>query len=481
MIISSARQRLWQVFLQAGNKLVRYVYRFLTEDSYIATLIVAGLTFLLILSYSVPRVEYPFYHDSFYYWQLANAFEGSNFSFVNYSNELRGYLFPFLLFILKKQADLINIDAKLLFHVYSALFFSALTIYIIPWFFSSIFHKKALLWRRLLIALLLFIFWRGHFLYPLSDFPALALLLIGFTLISISTKKEKVPLWTIGIGLFLGAALNIRPVYQISILVIVPLFLIHSYKTGLARAASWVSLVLLGFGIIVLPQFLVNRAHFNANSPWVLARVAEDENLYVKQLFWGLGTQKIETHIGDHEAPVLVAYNDPFKFNLQKTNLLREKTFNRYIEIMRRFPVEMAVSYFRHLFNGLDIFFPTPYVKNVFASHTLLSFFNYLVWFLVILHLLKTDLSQLDSISALGVVGLLAPVVLAIPTAVEVRFFLPASILAYGVVAFGIEYPALVKTSLKNKWEVFRFVVICMFWIILCFTLSKATIENIVL
>ena len=466
--------------LGGGSKLVHLLYRLCMSESKVPTLVLAGMTFILVLLHFAQRANYPFYHDSLYYWGFANEFGSEKFSLLNYSNELRGYLFPFLLFILKKQADLFGLDAKLLFYVYSALFFTILSVFIIPWSFRTIFQRRTFLWGRLLITLLLFFFWRGHFLYPLSDFPAFASLLIGVTLLLSSLMDRTVPLWALCIGLFIGVAVNIRPVYQVSLVIITPLVLLHLHKIKAVRGITWISLVLLGFILILLPQMQINRTHFKVNSPWVLARVAGDENLYTKQLFWGLGTQKVETNIGNNYPLNVVVYRDQFILTLQKTNLLREKTFSRYVKIIKRFPLETAVSYFRHLFNGLDIFFPTPYVKNVYANHTLLSLVNYLIWFLVILHLLKIDLTKRDYLSVLGVISLLSPVVLAIPTAIEVRFFLPVYMLAYGTVAFGIDYEAIAKNLLDNRWKILRFFVIGILWIILCFSLSMTTIENLV-
>jgi hypothetical protein len=212
----------------------------------------------------------------------------------------------------------------------------------------------------------------------------------------------------------------------------------------------------------------------------VLARFTGDENLYEKQLFWGLKTQKYEVNIGDNYHSIIAVYDDPIAIKLQKTNLLREKTFARYFKIVKRFPLDISLSYFRHMFNGLDIFFSTPYVKNIFASHMFFSVVNYTVWFLVAFHFFRMDLSKLDFIKTLGFAIFLAPVILAIPIVVEVRFFLPAYLMAYGVVAFDIDYVEALKSLFNTPWNLLRLLIIYAFWLLFCFTMSAATIENLV-
>lgn len=459
---------------------VVFLRRINESQAKIYTLLLAGLIFILMLVYTIQHSHFPFLHDSLYYWQFADSFSNNGFSFTNFSNGLRGYFFPFLLFLIKAQAQLLGMDAKLLFYGYSALFFSVLSFYIIPWAFGAIFRWRTFLFGRLLIAFLIFFFWRGHFLYPLSDFPAFAFILIGVALLTQSLRSQDVSYLSIFIGFFIGAALNIRPVYLVSIFVILPFLLIHVYKLGLSKGAKWLSLILLGFSLILLPQFKINQTHFKVNSPWVLARVVDDENLYEKQLFWGLKTQKYEANMGDNYPSIVVIYNDPIAPKLQKAGLLRNKTFDGYIKIMQRYPLDMAVSLFRHMFNGLDIFFSTPYVRNIFADHTFFSAINYSVWFLVAIYFFQMDMSKLDHVKIVAVTGLLAPVVLAIPTAVEVRFFLPAYLLAYGVVAFDFDFVGSIKSLFRTPWNLLRLLVVSAFWIFLCFTLSNATIENLV-
>jgi hypothetical protein len=480
MRVSSTSQYWIALIKDNLKKLIRQFWQLHLSKPGILELAMAGGVFILILIYALQRAEQPFIHDSFNYWNLADSFlKGGEFSIANYNNGLRGYFFPFVLFLLKSLGAVLEVDAKQLFYISSAFYFSMFTIYVLPWTFHSIFRWRIHLWGRATIAILLFIFWRGHFLYPLTDFPAITALLVGIVFLSHSLRHQTNPIWAFIIGFFISAAVNIRPAYQLSLIVLVPFFLVHLYKLKIVKAIQWTFLFLLGCSFVLLPQYRINQTHFQVNSPWVLARFGDDENLFVKQLFWGLRIQKYETNIGENYSSVAVAYQDPL-FDKLPRRLLNEKTISGYFKIIERFPQDVAISYFRHFFNGMDIFFPTPYVKNLFANHTLLSTMNYLVWFLAAYSLIRTDFAHIDRVQLAGILAFLAPVILVIPTALEVRFFLPFHILAYGIIAFGIDYTALAASVLSDKWKVLRTALVFILWTMVCFTLSAATVENLV-
>lgn len=467
-------------FTDTVRKLIRQLQQLQSSKPGIFELVLAGGVFIFVLFYALQHAEQPFVYDSFYYWDLADSFlQDGEFSFTNYSNVLRGYFFPFILFLIKLPESTLGIGAKHLFCIFSALYFSIFTIYVLPVAFHTIFRWQIHLGGRAIIAILLFYFWRGHFLYPLTDFPAFTALLISIVFLSHSIKYQTTPFWAFFIGFFISAAVNIRPAYQLSLIVLIPFVLVHLYKLKIVKAIQWTFLFLLGCSFVLLPQWRINQTHFHVNSPWVLTRFGDDENLFLKQLFWGLSTQKYETNIGENYSSAAVIYQDPLSDKLP-IRLLKDKTISGYIKIIKRYPQDVAISYFRHFFNGIDIFFPTPYVKNLFANHTLLSTMNYLVWFLAAYSLIRTDFAHIDRVQLAGILAFLAPVILAIPTALEVRFFLPIHILAYGIIAFGIDYTALAASVLSDKWKVLRAALVFILWTMVCFTLSAATVENLV-
>lgn len=421
-----------------------------------------------------------FVHDAMNYWQARYSFiRNEHFSLLNYNSSLRGYFFPLLLFVIQWQADIIHIDSQLVFLTYSALFFAGLTFQLLPWFFKATFSWHTPLIKRLLFSALMFFFWRGHFLYPLTDFPALALLLSGIGILAGIGHKGKNPFWAMLAGLAIGAAVNVRPIYQASLLVLsVLLFFIEWHGLGKKDIFFNIALFFLGVGTILFPQFRINQTHFQKASPFVLSTYIENDNTYEVQLFWGLKTQKYETNIGPDYPFAGVVYRDPLADKIPQ-RLLRDKTLRGYFNIIRSYPLEVAVSYFRHFFNGLDVFFSTPYVKNIHANHFWLSFLNYLVWFFV-LHYSLACKDEKVSKFVMGVVSsILAPVILSVPLVIEVRFFLPLYILAYGIVSYAVNYKAVLSQILGGKFRFVKFVCCLAAWMMICFTLSASTIEQL--
>ena len=54
-------------------------------------------------------------------------------------------------------------------------------------------------------------------------------------------------------------------------------------------------------------------------------------------------------------------------------------------------PAEMAAGYGRRLFNGLDVQYPTPYIRDLGDRSTVLSLLQYTLMFLALARLLLPD------------------------------------------------------------------------------------------
>lgn len=454
------------------------IKRFLNPQLFVSVLALA-LIFAAMLIYLVQRLDYPYYYDAANYWQLGSSFTSSGeFSLSNFVFQLRGYFFPLFLFLLKWKAAFLGMDAEILFAVYSAMLFALLAGVVIPWFFRETFQWRTGLVGRFVFAFLLFYFWRGHFLYPLTDFPALAFLFLGLALLVRTIRGETSPFCVLLVGLIFGALINIRPIYQVSLLVVFILafvgWLRHGWKQLILRGI----LFILGIVLVLLPQFWINRVNFNSNTPFVIAKYYGGSNLYVSQVFLGMKYQKYETNVGDAYPDVEMRYDDPLFQKLPKA-VWTDWTLPNYLNILGTHPLDMLVSYFRHTFNGLDVLYSTPYIVDAFSNRALFSLINYLVWFLCLYYFAQKGLAGANHVQIFGALSLLAPVGLAIPTAMEVRFFLPLYIIAYGTICYKIDYREFLASLMRDKWHLWRFVILGALWILACFTLSAGTMENL--
>lgn len=229
---------------------LRCYYNFLMKRQRFSNLFLATSASIIMMIYSLQRVYLPFVYDAGHYWRYADQFlANGTFSLTNYSTNLRGYLFPFLLFLLKILASLLEIDPRILFSLCSALFFAALSVYLLPWAFHLIFDWEISFWGRSLMVFLVFFFWRGHFLYPLSDFLALSALLIAIAISAHLLRQNRVSWYAIWIGCFVGAVINIRPVYQASLFAFLLFGLLFVNKLGIIRTVQTGILAALGLTI----------------------------------------------------------------------------------------------------------------------------------------------------------------------------------------------------------------------------------------
>jgi hypothetical protein len=214
---------------------------------------------------------------------------------------------------------------------------------------------------------------------------------------------------------------------------------------SLRTRGTAVGLVLTGAFVASLPQVLMNHRHHDSWSPGVAN--AREQNLVTTWL--GVRAQKYETYVGptDGYPQPGVFYLDPSTRRLlQEENIapvirLGRPSFpssSRYLRLVLEHPLAMSASYFRHVFNGLDVKYPTPYVRDLDNKSTLLSLLNYTLLFVALARLVLPDARRaLGSIHWSGIVVLLSACVGVLATQAEPRYFLPLTVLVYLLVCFG--------------------------------------------
>ncbi|HEX8657281.1 MAG TPA: hypothetical protein VF690_07095, partial [Hymenobacter sp.] len=129
----------------------------------------------------------------------------------------------------------------------------------------------------------------------------------------------------------------------------------------------------------------------------------------------------------------------------------------------------------RRLFNGLDVQYPTPYIRSVYQPTWALAGLNYTVWFGALLVLGRTQWRKWPRARWLLLAGLLAPCLAVLPLGIECRYLLPLHLLLYATVAFG--WPSVwtwhaVQTL--SAWRLGLLVVGYVVFLGLCFAASAA-------
>ena len=431
----------------SSNFIWRNIYNLMHKNF----LVISRFGFVILLyALYLPFTNYTeLYFDAGQYWNLAFKFfsPSQQFSILNYNESMRGYLAPFMLLPVRVLSHAMSwnpiVGARVMGVLWAALLFGVA----IPIVWKQAVGRQLRNGAWLLIVALGFIFWRDYFNFPLQDVPALTLLLLA-----LAAATQRGLGWVMLAGALLAATLNLRPLYLASI----PGFLGWLYwqtryhaksklQTSEPQPTKHLVLVMvvltIGAAIILLPQLLINYRHFHQVSPLVLTLDNSSMSLYLKQLNWGMAYQRYESSISpNHFGGIL--YADAIGLQqLQGQPGGYFSSYTQYINHAVQHPLSMITRLLRHLFNGMDLWFATPYPHELQpASKSILQLLNYSLisigiwqlgsWFL----LTPSEECRKYGIAWL-LFAILLPVALTLPTLVESRFLLPLHILLITVTA----------------------------------------------
>lgn len=406
-----------------------------------------------------------FYYDSADYWK-------------QYSYLSRGYSMPLLCHVLKIVGHGLGLGDVTVVKIFGALMAATLGVVVAPRLARQLFPASAVTWTRVLaLNALFFLFWRDYFAFPLTDFPALLLVAVGVLALLRGTATG----WYLA-GLTLGLAANLRPNYLPAVFVALAVAGLSVRPRRIRPVTSAVAFVLVGAFVATLPQMLSNQ-HFRSNLSPFVANAQEEE---LNSLWLGMNAQKFETYIGrsDTLPPPGVSYLDPSTLRLLQREhiepvvapdgVLEFPGTGRYLRLVLQHPAEMSGSYARHVFNGLDVRYPTPYIRDLRDTSRSLSILEYTLLFVALARLLIPRARRaLGNVRWGGVLVLASTCVTMVVIQAEVRYWLPWQLLVYMLVCFG---PAFGETVLgKSRGERVAIASAYVAFVLVCLALSTAT------
>jgi hypothetical protein len=424
-----------------------------------------------------------FYYDATEYWQLGDRFDDNgHFSLVAFDYPWRGYSLPLLNHTLQVVGGGVGLADVTIVKIFGALLGATLGVIVIPRLARELFPAATVgLGQVLALNALIFLYWRDHFDFPLSDLPALLVAAIGLLGLLRATA-----LGYLLAGLGFGLAANIRPGYllaAIAVIAVAALLPLHPWNWRLRVTAA--GLVLAGALVASFPQMLINHHQRGSWSPFV----AKAREITLIQLWQGMRAQKYETYVGPPAAypEAGVFYLDPATQHVVEQEHLSPVTrsgsydefpsYGKYARVVLDHPAAMVAGYLRRLFNGLDVKYPTPYVRDLADRPLALSLLQYTLMFLAIARLVLPEARRaLGRIRWTGVVLLVIPCMTAVTGAVEPRFFLPLQMLIYMLVCFGPDWrTALLGGSAGRRVGL---VVSYAAFVVVCLTVSSATLAQ---
>jgi hypothetical protein len=391
-----------------------------------------AVTALLFLVVTLSQARKPFYGDSADYWQLGLTFvTHGQFSLLNFDSSLRGYLFPLVMYGLRKVADGSSVHASFVVKVFNTAVFTSIGAVLVPRLVELTWPQRR--WgfsRRIALAILLAVLWGGYLAFPLTDFPDLALVLLALLAVS----RPDSPRWMCVAGLACGAAIDLRPAYILLAPALVVLVAMAWWESRRAPGPSWrrrsliAALAVAGVVLVSLPQSLTEHRHFGSWSPIPGAK----SNLTEIQFTYGTQLQRYDTYVGRGHGMQML-YLDTTGLRLIAEHGGAVKNLGQYIDLLTGHPIEMLSLYERHFLNGIDQRYNTPYVERIAGDTlSLLRVVSLLLLFTALTRLLWPAARR-----SLGPARWRYPVALVlsggsgITSATESRFMLPAVVVIY--------------------------------------------------
>ena len=427
--------------------------------------------YLPLSGYSVSQFRF----DAAEYWELSLKFtQNGRISLLAFDAPLRGYLGPLLVLPARLLCHFTGwsmlTGARVLGAGWAAVLFGIA----VPQLWAQATGRALSGGRWLGLLGLSFIFWRDYFNFTLSDMPALALLLLG-----IAALARRGWYWTAVAGLLLAAAINIRPIYLASAPGLLWLLLRNSQPVS--NPAIWRrgAALVAGLALVWLPQLLINQRYFQTPTPLVLARLPGTAPLYLKQLTWGTAFQRYESSLIPEIPRSLVYADSAGQRALADEPAHRFDHYGQYVQFALRHPAATSGRYLRHLFNGLDIRFPTPYPRQLHPpGQAVLRLLNYALLGLgawLALSAWRRNWQAAWGPMAVGtLLALLLPCLLVLPTLIETRFLLPLHLLVLLTVA-GTWQPVAWWRALGPPVRRVAALALATGWLWGCWHLSEAT------
>lgn len=334
----------------------------------------------------VMGIKIPVYDSYNYQVTLPERFyPNGSFDFFHFNDRLRGFSLTLISLILRKISTFLNIDNSVTTITFMAILFACITAILLPKLIKLIVPKSNEWLVSIALALFMLVFWRGYLQYLLSDIPSLFCYLIAIYLL----LKPIKPYSAVIIGLFGGLAVNMRMAYLVGFICIACIFLYKTYqnKKGVGSkkrvlfSTVLLSLFMVGFLSISLPQLLINRNLLGSSSLFPVGISGGDEyvtpdgpiplatgKLQIFQLSVGLGLQKYETRYEEGYEPKIFYMDKTGMDIVEKYLPLKDET--SYLKLWLKEPINMTKINSQHVLNGFDLRYSSAYISSILAANS---------------------------------------------------------------------------------------------------------------
>lgn len=419
--------------------------------------------FFFIFLYGLNRniMTGDYWHDSGIYYGASLTFVADgHFSFLNYVDLLRGYFFPFLLYIFTTVGKLAGVEDGVAILFGASLTATFVFAVILPALFEK---RKNSLPYTMAMVVVFFAYWQDLIYYPLSDFYAFAFLLCAiYFMVKAEEWKERIgwgiyPVYIL-CGVCFYGAYNTRTIYLFAGPLIVLLFLFFNRREAKKRLAGYLFCVAAGVLIAGLPQAGINQKMYDSFSIAVDTSNMEGGNLFNFQLSSGITMQRYETYVGPEEnypKHKFVFEDEAGKRIMEEEGKELVESIGEYIGIVLKYPLDFIGLYTRHLINAFCMPYNHVYIKWLHTFKPWLILLNYTLVFtagmaIILQKSWKQNLTGRQGQKSVYMLATLLPCAMILPGAIEMRFFAPLYILMYGYLAYALDYVLLLDYVKKH-------------------------------
>lgn len=377
--------------------------------------------------------EAGYWYDASDYWgRGTRLWQEGKFDLLNLGDAFRGYIFPLYCgicsFIGGEYGSVVYI-------LLTSLLFSFLFVMVIPKLHEARETKYSPI--HLFVFLLMFY---GLVRYALSDLFAIGLCMLAIMLEKMvfdTNSMLKSFLRCVLFGAVLYLMYNIRTIYLFPAIYLFIMFLYHAKKTRRWKQSIW-NLVSCFIGVFIagLPQLYVNCVVNGVKSIAVLTN-----SLMLKQLYWGMYCQRFEGYVGTNRDII----GGPIWFmDNVGAHLLAEdgieifNTWKEYIKFVILHFFDVVGIYVRHFINILFPCWPNTYIEDLDNNKIFMLVLSYACIFLFCYSIFNKCIKSYKVF--FNYIPLIIPMVLMIPSAVEMRFFAAMYILGIGVLCYNVNW-----------------------------------------
>ena len=369
--------------------------------------------------------------DAIAYWNLSTELD-SPFSILDHSDSLRGWGYPWLLRLGAWFASPVSTDPAAVGRLLSLIAVPVLLCAVAPAIAEQVSPRTRVTVGRILILNLLFaLFWRLELVHTLSDVPALTLAAAGTAML---LHAVRLPL-ALAAGMAFGLAVNMRPSYGLAVgVAILGLFMLDQ---PIRRTAVRAAAVVIGVGLLTLPQIVINLEHHDRASPMPV----ESSGLTELQVTEGLRLGRYETFVGE-DVSGLSTPGMRFQNRALSAEVPDDLGLSEVPAFVLDHPVDVSAAYVRHLVSGLDVGFGTSYIVDPARRGIVLPILNYTLIAATLLVLARRWLGRREtawrSPTTWFVLVLVAASTPSVIGATEARFVLPLHVSLLAVAALTI-------------------------------------------